>query len=464
MRPLDLIRNLIMRSSFTTAVLGAALTLGLTGCDKYLTGPKLSTDPNNPTNASNGSLFVSAEVNFNAQLESRLARSVCIWMQQCGGQSQYLGLGTYSVAEDDYYINWAAFYGGGGLIDLKTIESRSLASGDSLFWGETTVLEALFMGTTADLWGDIPYNEAADPATFPRPHLDPQEAVYDTIQTRLDRAILSLAASGASNVGPGPHDLIYGGDPAKWTALAHTLKARYYMHTARRDATAYAKAAAEAAQGIQQGDDFQLGLSGQGPTSSNFWSVFQSIFPGYIVAGDFLVSTMVADSDPRLPLYFTTNANGQYQGGKPGVADLPSNLSTLSATRLDGAFPQPFVTWAETQLILAEATYQTDNSDGAGTARNALQAVWTAAGITRTPPTPGTPGPADSLLNAIMTEKYINLFQNIEVWNDWKRTGIPNIQPPSGSQIPRRLAYPLSERDANPNIPGPGPVRNWNDP
>ncbi|HTS89326.1 MAG TPA: SusD/RagB family nutrient-binding outer membrane lipoprotein [Gemmatimonadales bacterium] len=452
-----------MRPYAIKAVLGAMLALGLSGCNKYLTGPKLGTDPNDPTTASNGALFVSSEVNFNAQLESRLARSVCIWMQQCGGQSQYLALGTYSVAEDDYYINWSSFYGGGGLIDLKTIESRSLATSDSIFWGQATVLEALFMGTTADLWGDIPYSEAANPS-FPRPHLDPQQTVYTALQARLDTAIIFLAATGPTNKGAGDNDLVYAGDPAKWTELAHTLKARFYMHVARRDATAYANAAAEAAQGIQPGDDFELALSGNGPTSSNFWSVFQSIFPGYVVAGFYLDSVMVADSDPRLPLYFATNANGDYQGGKPGVADAPSNLSTLSSTRLDGAFPQPFVTWAETQLILAEATYQTDNTDAGGTARGALQAVWNSVGITRTAPTPGTPGPTDSLMNAIMMEKYISLFQNVETWSDWKRTGIPNIQPPPGFQIPRRLTYPLSERDANPNIPGPGPARNWNDP
>jgi hypothetical protein len=168
--------------------------------------------------------------------------------------------------------------------------------------------------------------------------------------------------------------------------------------------------------------------------------------------------------DPRLPLYFAQNGNGTFVGADPGVAGSPSLLSTLSNTRLNGAFAQPFVTWEENQLIIAEASYQIDHSDASSTARNALQAVWTANGVTLAMPAPGTPGLNDPLLKAIMTEKYIGNFQNIDAWQDWKRTGIPNLVPAAGGVIPRRLVYPLSERNTNPNIVGPGPARNWNDP
>jgi len=458
------IRRMSVRRLLPSVMVGSALAATVTGCGDFLTGPKLQDDPNNPTAASNNALFVASQVNISAQLESRLARTICIWMQGCAGQTQYLSLGSYSVGEDDYYLNWSAFYGGGGLLDLRTIQTRALATGDSLFWGTAAVLEAYTIGTTADIWGDVPYSEAANPA-IPTPKPDPQQNVFAAVQAKLDSAITFLAATGPRNKGPGNNDLVYAGDPALWTALAHTLKARYYLHVARRDPTAYAKALAEAANGIQQGSDYALALSGQGATSSDLWSVFQSIFPGYLTAGAFLVNTLNGPPiDPRLPLYFAANGNGDFVGADPGVPGSPDLLSTLSATRLDGAFQQPFVTWEENQLIIAEASYQVDHSDGSSTARNALQAVWTANGVTLSMPAPGTPGPNDPLLKAIMTEKYIGNFQNLEAWQDWKRTGIPALQPAPGGAIPRRLIYPLSERNTNPNIPGPGPARNWNDP
>ena len=74
-------------------------------------------------------------------------------------------------------------------------------------------------------------------------------------------------------------------------------------------------------------------------------------------------------------------------------------------------------------------------------------------------------GPA--LLRAILTEKYIAEFQNIEAWNDYKRTCFPNFTPTvPGLIIPARLFYDLAERQTNTSIPAPQdqPSRNANDP
>ncbi|MGH7629689.1 MAG: protein kinase domain-containing protein [Gemmatimonadales bacterium] len=54
-----------------------------------------------------------------------------------------------------------------------------------------------------------------------------------------------------------------------------------------------------------------------------------------------------------------------------------------------------------------------------------------------------------SLLN-IIEEKYLTLFLNPEVWNDWKRTCLPSLAPALGAAaIPGRLAY----SDDGPNTP-----------
>jgi hypothetical protein len=56
-----------------------------------------------------------------------------------------------------------------------------------------------------------------------------------------------------------------------------------------------------------------------------------------------------------------------------------------------------------------------------------------------------------------MTEKYIAMFQNIEVWADYRRTCVPTLTPAvAGSGIPGRMYYGQDERNANPNIPAPG--------
>jgi hypothetical protein len=74
-----------------------------------------------------------------------------------------------------------------------------------------------------------------------------------------------------------------------------------------------------------------------------------------------------------------------------------------------------------------------------------------------------------------MLEKYIAQFQNIDVWNDYKRTCIPTLaRYQTATEIPGRLPYGSAERTANPNLPlpsaypagttGTAPLRNWNDP
>ena len=53
-----------------------------------------------------------------------------------------------------------------------------------------------------------------------------------------------------------------------------------------------------------------------------------------------------------------------------------------------------------------------------------------------------------------MTEKYIALFQNPEVWNDYKRTCLPVLKPARGkSRIPGRIFYGSTEEQTNPNTP-----------
>jgi hypothetical protein len=78
-------------------------------------------------------------------------------------------------------------------------------------------------------------------------------------------------------------------------------------------------------------------------------------------------------------------------------------------------------------------------------------------------------------LQDIILEKYIAQFQNIDVWNDFKRTCIPLVKPyQANAEVPGRLPYGSAERTANPNLPlpseypakttGAAQLRNWNDP
>lgn len=441
-----------MRMRFDVIALALGLGVGSGACGDFLTGPKLSDNPNRPTVANNATLLVSAETNFGFQSEGHLARTVCIWMQQCAGTNkQYQNLGLYSFGDDDYYYEaWVFAYSRGGLLDLRRIQQNALETADSAYAGVAYVLEAWLIGQTADVWGDIPYSEAAD-STITAPALDPQEEIYTAIQAKLDTAITFLATTTAP---PAGEDVVYGGDVTKWTALAHTLKARFHLHTAERlGQTAYQAAFTEASSGISDpsgAGDYRT-FHADAVTESNIWAQFSVGWPDYLLAGKFLVDLLNSTSDPRVAEYFAQNSSNQYVGAAPGQG-VSGDLSGLSGTRLDPTFRQPLATYVENELILAEAAFHI----GDASAQAHLDNARTAQGL--------TPVPLAGLAT-IMTEKYIALFQNIEVWSDYKRTCIPALTPAAGSSaIPARLNYPLSERNANPSISGGGPARNWNDP
>ena len=455
-------RNMKRNMKRTVAALGLPLVLVAGGCSDWLSGPEIDSDPNRASAATANQLLGGVQANATTVLTGHLARVLSMWVQQMAGTDrQYTGYDLYTILESTFSGEFNSAYTGGGLVDLRAIQKEVQASGDRTYLGIAKVWEAILIANTADLWGAIPYSEAANPDN-PTPKLDTQAEVYVALQTLLDAAIADLAAN--VGVGPASADLIYGGDRTKWMQAARTLKARIYLHGAETAPANYALALAQANQGIATpANDFrtyQTTAAGE----QNMWFQFFRERDSYIRGGKFLVDLLIARSDPRLPRYFGLNGSGTRGGARPGEGLDDARHSWLSDERGDAGFRQPIMTWAENQLIIAEAQARSGVA-GEVAARAALNAVRTDAGMATVLPTlTGT-----ALLTSILQEKYIVLFQNIEAYNDYKRTCYPNIAPASAAfngNVPARLFYSSDERNANPNIPSPSaqPRRNANDP
>src|SRR5688572_23103055 len=442
----------------TLCVAGAAVAA--TACSDFLTGEKLDFDPNRPTSAAAAQLFTAVQVNSYYVLNGHAARVLAMWMQgMAGTDRQYIGYDQYSIVEGAFG-EYSAAYTGGGLVDMRSIQAEAEAGGNRVLGGITKVWEALVMGFLADTYGDAAYSEAvrSDIAT---PVLDPQADVYAALQTLLDEAIADLA-SGEGDVGA--LDLSFGGDAAAWIKVAHTLKARLYLHTAEVNPSAYALALAQAQQGISSSaGDLREYHSNAAGEENIWWQFIARDRDSYIRPGKFLVDLMKSRSDPRLPKYFALNDAGQYGGAAPGEGLDPQLHSNLGPERLDPSYAQGIVTWEENQSIIAEAAYRGNNLTLARSALDALRASYGAPAIGASPS-------GAALLTKILEEKYIALFQNYEVYNDYRRTCYPNLTPATNAfngNIPARFTYPVAERSANPdNVPVPGlqPRRNANDP
>jgi hypothetical protein len=457
------------------ALAAALLAAAAAGCDDFIAAPSATENPNYPTAASNSQLLVGVLVNQTALLTGDIARTLSLWTQQFSGTDrQYFSYATYDVGEDFTNGAWATIYQGGGLQDLRTIQSRADAAGDSTTAGIARVVEGLIVGTAASLWGDIPYSTALDPSA--KATLDRQLEVYAAVQRVLDRGIVQLSANRGA--GPGPADLWYGGDRTKWLQAANTIKARFLLHTAERQGTAadgtpnfdravYEAALAAAQRGIASpANDLRSYQSGS-PTEQNLWYQFTVIQrAGYLAPSDYFVNLLTTRQDPRLAQYFAPGSGTTSIVGAPSANGGPAaDVAQLNpAGPGSPSYRQPIVTYAETQFIIAEAQYRLGNAAAALTAVNAARAA------AELPALPAVSTGAAGLAE-IITEKYIALFQNPEVWNDYKRTCLPALQPVAGAgagaRIPARFLYPDSERQSNgDNIPDPAtqPKRNANDP
>jgi starch-binding outer membrane protein, SusD/RagB family len=452
-----------MHTYLRRAAASFVVLAALTGCSSFLDSEKATNDPNLPTTASRDQLFVGAQANIFAQQEGPLPMIACQWMQQCSGVN-----GRFVQQQDSYSVNAGTFdlsfseiYSAGGLVSLRRVQTSAEDAGDQFYRGVAQVLEALLIGTAADIWGDIPYSEAL--TDNPASAFDDQMVIYATLQTLLDQAITNIGGAGP---GPGPADLFFGDttvtvQKAWWTATARTLKARFHLHTAERlPATAYAAARTAALGGISSaaGD---LRTRHSGATSErNVWVQFQNTsFGPDLVAGKRLVDLMIADNDPRIGEYFARNRLNGYGGFDVTTGTTPGNQVSplLAGARAADEFRQPIVTWEENQLILAETNFVLA---GAAAAQPFLDAVRAAHGKGTKPAT----------LQAIIEEKYISMFQTIEPWNDWKRTCFPRLTPALGrTAIPGRVYYGQTEEQTNPNTPRSADqnlftVRNRNDP
>ncbi|MFN2563807.1 MAG: SusD/RagB family nutrient-binding outer membrane lipoprotein [Gemmatimonadaceae bacterium] len=433
-----------MRTRFLSAVAALGLLAGVAACNDFLACDECTVDPNRPTIATNTQLFVGVQSNLWALLSSDPARVTGLWARHFeGGLQQYVQIYNYGYSEQTTNGFHSSLYIGGGLVDVRRLQEGARAANDNLLLGIAQVQEALLIGTGASLFGDLVYSEALQGEGFPA--LDPQLEIYDALQTLLSEAITNMAATGASNVGPRGADLAYGGDRAKWTRLAHTLKARLYLHTAEVRPQAYQSALTEARLGITApADNFVAAFSGAA-NEQNFWYQFAVVQrEGYLLPDPFFVNLLESRNDPRLEEYFNEDLTG------------------ISDERLEPDFAQPLVTANENLLIWAEAAYRTGGAEAE--ARQQLDAARALAGLGPVPATlAGQP-----LLNEILTEKYIAMFQNIEAWNDYKRTCTPNLPPVDATRkIPARLYYDAAEQQTNPNnipVPSQQPTRNPNDP
>jgi hypothetical protein len=380
-----------------------------------------------------------------------------------------------------------------------------------------TIMKVLNAQYITDTYGDMPYSEAwkaRENVTLPA--YDKQQDVYNSMLADLDAALNSMDPSK-----PQPTSDIssLAGDVAKWKRFGYSLMLRLSMRLVKKDPAAAQSWAEKAAAGgtLNPGEDVYFktdNANGYGNANIGAWLVATDFYE--VRWSKTMIDYLKSVNDPRLPVVaevpaagFAANNNQALAGnntpsaqmGQPNGYDLNVGSTNISnapgypgptgtgddATPI-GNYSRPSIavyanrdipvfvlTYAESELLLAEAKARNFNV-GATTAADhyknavsagiqALNAFKSGAISAGDADTYAASHPLDesSLENSL---KMINtqywattgiLLNFGEAWNNWKRSGYPELTPVNypgnfgDGQIPRRQPYPASESTSNPS-------------
>ncbi len=377
-------------------------------------------------------------------LTSSAGRLAGIVTQQfIGFDAQQVAFTQYDIPEGTLANFWEFGLYTGSMRDCVDMISRSETSGEDISTrGLAKLYLAVNLGLATNLWGDIPYSDAFLGSENLQPTYDTQEEIYSTIQILLDEAINDLANTDYSLQG----NLTNLGQSG-FIKAAHALKARFYMQLTKRDPNASSKALSEIQMAFSTNEDAPIFSFEANRNGSNPLALFGLDRPNTLIIDPFFANLMTGD--PRKNLYMIENSDGDNLFFENGNTD-------LFWAQFES--PSPLISFAELKFLEAEALFRT-GGDAESALKSAITANMEFLGVSDADITAYVDAITTVDLTVIITEKYKSLYGSnfIQIWNDYRRTGIPALTPnPNGANgdnpsgiVPRRFLYPDSERLSN---------------
>jgi len=419
-------------------------------------------------------------------------RFVYLWYGEwsiSSGYAQPTNLARYELLNSDYQTAFQEFYISGQ--NLTEIEKVSKDPLESNFLAIANIMKVYIMQNLVDCWGDVPYSEAykAD-AGILKPKYDKQKDIYEDLVVKLDNAMkLIQGATINTSVVPENSDIIYKGDMSKWLKFANTLKLRILIHQSTltgRDTyikTAIATTASVgylgAGEGALANPGFVASTDKMNPFYTNYYKADgtqASDGVTYDMAGKDAVDFLVATADPRIGKFFLPYSGSSYAGNFLGQAADPftaAKTSLLGYSKTDPTYmigaatkSAPLLTDFESLFIQAEAAergYITATGktlyEAAVSQSFAYMGLTPAAATTflATQKITVNYDLAPNKITLLLVQKWVALngIAPIEIWTDYRRTGIPSFihftedTGKKNATPPVRLLYPQRELTVN---------------
>jgi hypothetical protein len=438
---------------YSLGVLLTASVTFMTSCQKDF--GDVNVNPNQPSDVPVNLLLPSAEASLAYTLGGDIARYNAVFTQNVtGADRQFAAYNAYVFNEDDFNNLWNNMYAD-NMNDLNTIIQKGKDADGSYnaYRGIARILMAYSLSMMTDLYGDVPFREAFQGNNKLNPAYDSQEDIYQVILPQLIAdGLADLDNTGDDILTPGSDDFIYGGDLDLWKKFGHGLNARILIHQSKKstfNAQAVIDEVNASFSSFSEDAAFTFGTAYQSPWFQYIdqrADISYSTLDYYYGIGCFHTDTMQAMNDPRFSKMIDVNGD-YYAPGFPSAFYMADNA------------PVTLLSYHEVLFIKAEAELRNSDPTAAGQSLSmAVDANMDKLGVDPVDrdaykaANVDFPNASDQL-GMIMFQKYIANYLQPESFNDWRRTGYPDLQPNSGAAtgIPRRYIYPTNERQNNPN-------------
>ena len=417
------------------AALVFSLAILLVGCESYL-GDDINVNPNQPTAVPVNVILPAVEVFLTDVDGGDFSRNASVLMQQTEGVArQWSSINNYS-SFNVAHINtlWNNVYEN-ILVEISGMKTTANTEGYSHFEGVANILMAYTLMNATDVWDDIPYSQAFQGSDLTNPIFDTQASIYTEIFTLITdgKALLGGSDGGL----PLSNDVFYDGDVAKWIKLANALEARGRLHLGEPAAALTAEASAF----DEAGDNLSYTYPDAG--SAHPWYRFNRDRNGDIEFHPTMKALMEGLTDTsRLAMYSPTFTPDEHPYLVP---DMKWELISFREMKFLEAEALLATSGSGTAIHTAYIAGITASFAHLGISNAELDGYLAGASV--------DPGVGNVTLEHIMTQKYIALFTHLEVYNDWRRTGIPTLSPVSGINIPVRFPYGSDEHLFNSEAP-----------
>ena len=433
--------------------------LALVGCSDF---GDINIDPNNTVSVLPQTLLTSSL----RSISSITGATTGELYAQHMAETQYSDASRYSTVNFDFN-GWYT----GPLADLQHIidlnssedtRAEALASGSNANQiAVARIMKAFFFHHMTDRWGPLPYSQALQGRENFSPSYDSQEAIYDAVISELKGAVGQMDG-GAGVEG----DFIMGGDMELWKQFANTVRMTAALRLSKVNPGKAQSEFADAYNGGILTDGVYYPYLAEA-NNQNPW------FGRFITRTDYAISDVLANfmmtqSDPRLNAYADPAPNTGTVVGMPygieAAGDIPNaDISFPHFPNVRGQdAPIAIFSKAQIHFMIAEgAARGWIGEDAQANYEAAIQAsmeqwgVFDQAAFDAYIAQDGVAYDAANWDKLIGEQKWVALYlQGYEAWNEWKRTGFPELQPApdplnASGEIPRRQAYPTTERDIN---------------